>query len=124
MLPIPFQMVVAAALAIGFNANVPLAVALIFVTNPLTMPPVFYFNYRLGAWLLHQPLRVDAVDLSLDWLITQLAAIWKPLLLGCFVAACLSALLGYGLMHLFWIWKVRTDWRQRAHRKDPPPPHV
>ena len=44
MLPIPGQMFIAVALAIIFTANLPISFALIFVTNPLTMPAVFYLS--------------------------------------------------------------------------------
>ena len=51
-LPIPFQMVVAAALAVVFSANILLSVALVWVTNPITMGPIFYFLYKLGCIVL------------------------------------------------------------------------
>ena len=45
-------MFIAVALAIIFTANLPISFALIFVTNPLTMPAVFYGAYKLGAWII------------------------------------------------------------------------
>ena len=41
-IPVPFQMVLAAAGAILFRVNLPISVALVWLTNPLTMPPIFY----------------------------------------------------------------------------------
>lgn len=55
MLPIPFQMVVAAFGAWVLRCNLPLSVGLVWITNPLTMPLIFYGNYRLGAWLMQAP---------------------------------------------------------------------
>lgn len=40
-LPIPAQMLVAAALAITVRGNMPIAVSLVWLTNPITMPAVF-----------------------------------------------------------------------------------
>jgi Uncharacterized protein conserved in bacteria len=36
--PLPSQMIMAAGLAILFGVNLPLAVALVWVSNPITMP--------------------------------------------------------------------------------------
>ena len=55
MLPIPGQMFISVALAIIFTANLPISFALIFITNPLTMPAIFYGAYKLGAWLMGTP---------------------------------------------------------------------
>jgi len=104
--PIPMQMLLAALLAIAFRVNLPLSSALVWITNPLTMPPLFYAAYRLGTWLLDQrpvPLRFE---LSIDWLGSRLAQIWEPFLLGCGVFAMASALLGFVLVRLFWRYQL------------------
>ena len=55
-IPIPMQMGVAAALALLARVNIPVAVLVVWVTNPLTMWPLFYLAYRLGAAILHIPI--------------------------------------------------------------------
>ena len=66
MLPVPGQMFIAVALAIVFTANVPLSFSLIFITNPLTMPAIYYAAYKLGAWILGtKPLDIE-FEASLD----------------------------------------------------------
>lgn len=52
MLPVPGQMIISTALAIVFSANIPLSFSLIFITNPFTMPAVYFAAYKLGAWIL------------------------------------------------------------------------
>ena len=54
-IPVPFQMVLAAGAAILFHANLPLAIALVWLTNPLTMPFIFYACYLVGTWVLAVP---------------------------------------------------------------------
>lgn len=46
------QMPIAFALATLLGVNQPLAVAMCWITNPLTVPPIYYFEYVIGTWLL------------------------------------------------------------------------
>lgn len=116
-IPVPFQMLLAALGAILFGANLPLAVALVWVTNPLTMPPVFYFCYRLGAWLLDSPARHFQFELSFAWLGNELLRVWEPLLLGCLLMAIASSAAGYYVVRGLWRRHVRRDWALRRARQ-------
>ncbi len=60
-LPVPMHMLIAAAIAIALRCNLPLSVGLVWVNNPLTMGPLFFFAYKLGAWLLDTPPMVTEV---------------------------------------------------------------
>ncbi len=51
-IPMPMQMLLAAGLAVWIRSNLPSSVGLVWLTNPITMPPVFYCTYKLGAWLM------------------------------------------------------------------------
>ncbi|MGB1541119.1 MAG: DUF2062 domain-containing protein, partial [Cycloclasticus sp.] len=44
-IPLPAQMLIAAAAAIALHVNLPVAVATVWVSNPITMPPLFYAAY-------------------------------------------------------------------------------
>ena len=50
--PVPFQMWLSAGVAIPFRANLPLSVATVWVTNPFTIPPIFYAAYKIGSTVL------------------------------------------------------------------------
>jgi len=117
LLPVPFQMVLAAGGAIVFRVNLPVSVVLVWVTNPLTIPPVFYSTYRLGTWLLGvTPIAVHG-KWSLDWLGREMWHIWEPLLLGSVVAGLLAALLGWASVRLLWRCYVLRMRRRRQRRR-------
>jgi uncharacterized protein len=116
-IPSPTQMLPAAATAIALRVNLPLSLALVWLANPLTMPPMFYFNYRVGSWLLNQPEREFSFELSGDWLTRELGALWQPLFLGSGVVATCAALLGYFGMRALWRWQVARAWRRRARQR-------
>ena len=111
--PVPFQMLLAAIGAIVARVNLPISVALVWITNPLTIPPMFYFAYKVGTWILGTPAREFTFEHSLGWLMQELGAIWAPFLLGCFVCSTVLAILGNVLVRGFWRFHVGRSWRQR-----------
>jgi hypothetical protein len=114
-IPVPFQMVLAAAGAIWLHANLPASVALVWLTNPVTMPPIYYAAYKVGALLMQRPEQAFDFDLSWDWLLNGMAMIWQPFLLGCLVLGIISAIGGYFGIHLMWRWAVVKRWQARLH---------
>lgn len=112
-IPMPFQMLAAAFFAIWFNANLPLSVVLVWISNPVTMPPMFYFNYKIGAWILDRPVLNFDFQLSWSWLSGRLLDIGIPLYLGSLLVATLSACLAYLVIQFLWRRKVRSDWQER-----------
>lgn len=114
--PVPFQMVLAAAGAIFVHANLPISVVLVWLTNPVSMPPMFYCAYKLGAWAMNTPEQDFQFELSLEWLTSGMAAIWQPFLFGCAILGVICSILGYFGIKLAWRWMVIRKWRRR-HRK-------
>ncbi|MCW4151677.1 DUF2062 domain-containing protein [Halomonas sp. 18H] len=117
LLPIPFQMAPAALGAWALRANLPLSIALVWITNPLTMPLIFYANYRLGAWLLDAPPRQAPDGLSTRWIAEQMLDILPALALGSLVAALVCGLVGSLVVRLVWRWQVVRSWKRRAARR-------
>jgi uncharacterized protein (DUF2062 family) len=112
-IPIPMQMLLAAALAIVTRVNLPVSVALVWITNPVTLPAVFYICYRVGAWILNEPGPAPSVELSLEWLQSELGSIWQPFLLGSVLTGIASALLGYCTVRGFWRLDLTRHYRRR-----------
>lgn len=115
--PVPFQMVLAAIGAIVARVNLPISVALVWITNPFTMPPIFYTAYKVGTWVLDTPIQDVEFQLSVEWLMHGLSAIWQPFLLGCFVCGVTFAVLGNMLIRLFWRIQVGRNWRKRSRKR-------
>lgn len=101
-MPVPFQMALAAGMAIFVRSNLPISVALVWLSNPVTMPPLFYFAYQLGAWMLGTPEMEFSFELSFDWLMNGMLAIWQPFLTGCLTLAVLSSAIGFTGIRLAW----------------------
>lgn len=116
--PVPFQMALAALVAVPFRVNLPISVALVWITNPLTMPPMFYAAYLLGTVLLGTEPMAFEFELSWEWLKHGLGHIWEPFLLGCGVLGVISAALGYAGMRGIWRYHlIRRLQEKRARYK-------
>lgn len=114
-IPMPFQMVAAAFLAIRLNANLPLSVAIVWFSNPLTMPPIFYFEYLVGAWLLDMPtLAFDEYEFSLEWLADKVYSVGLPLYLGSIFCGVILATTGYFTISALWRQNVIKRWKKRV----------
>jgi len=116
-IPIPGQALVAAILAVLLRCNLPLSVGLVFLTNPVTMPPVFYMAYRIGALIIDVPVSDIAFELNFSWLRNSLGAIWQPFLLGCLICGLFFGSLGYLIVNLLWRWRVARQWRARKRKR-------
>ena len=89
----------------------------VWITNPVTMPAVFYLSYRVGALLIDAPVHVLEFELSLTWITDRIEMIWKPLLVGSLLCGLLFGSLGYTAVNLLWRWRVAHHWRKRRARR-------
>ena len=118
LLPLPGQTVIALLIALLLRVNVPIAVATTWVTNPVTMGPLFYWEYSLGRLILDIPPRNFIVELSWDWVTSGFLAIWKPLLLGSFISATIVASISYVSVSVAWRLIVAARYRSRHLKND------
>ena len=113
--------------ALIFRANVPMALGLTWITNPLTTLPVFYAGYYIGAKILDVPmisLRIIGrmiSDFTL-WIISDGA---NPFItykgtvsiaafcLGLTILAVISSIVCGLAFKAIWRYKTVTSWQKR-----------
>ena len=115
-IPVPFQMVIAALTAVWLRVNILVAVPTVWISNPITIPPMFYFCYVVGTVILGQEAAHFQFELSFEWLMMELALIWQPFLLGCLVVGSIAALTSFLLIRLLWRLHIVSHIKERAQR--------
>jgi len=136
--PLPGQMLLALIGALIFRANVPMALGLTWITNPLTTLPIFYAGYYIGAKIIDVPMislrligRMIA-DFSL-WVLSDGA---NPFIihsgtvsitafcLGLTILAIISSIVCGLAFKGIWRYKTVSSWqkRQRLPTDKPPKP--
>jgi uncharacterized protein (DUF2062 family) len=117
-LPLPGQTLLAAILAVKLRCNLPLSVALVWITNPVTIPAIFYLTYKVGTSLIGGPAAPVAFEFSSRWLTDSLAQVWQPLVLGSIICGLLFGSLGYFVINMLWRWRVSVHWKRRKERRE------
>lgn len=108
------QMLIAAAGAILFRVNLPVSVSLVWISNPLTIPPMYYSAYLLGSWILGVPVTGFDLEFWLEW--RNWLNLLAPLTVGCLVCAAVCSALGYLTVQALWRWKLARQIRIRRAR--------
>ncbi len=116
-MPVPFQMLLAAIGAIYFRYNILIAIPMVWLSNPVTIPPIFYFCYWVGTLLLGIKIGEFHFELTFEWLMSGLLDIWQPFLLGCFVVGAASAAIGFAFVRLMWRYHIWTHIQRRRLRR-------
>ncbi len=121
LMPIPGQIITAVISALVLRVNLPIAAIAVWISNPLTFLPIFYFEYRLGAMILDVPVQDISIELSWHWFSTGLMHIWKPFLLGAFVSATVGATLAYVALNVLWRQSTIARYKRRRTKMEKEP---
>ena len=106
MIPMPLQMLAVILIAPFFRFNVPIGVSLVWITNPFTMPFIYYIEYTTGNILLMQE-GVNDIHMTLDWFKDNITDIFIPFYSLIFSVA------GYYLVNWLWIISVGKEKKQK-----------
>ena len=100
------QILLAAVAAVYLRVNLPIAAAGTLITNPLTVPPIYYAAYYLGAWVTGTPTMVEFTLTDTTALWNNLGLIGLPLFAGLGITATMTAVASYLLISQAWAWRV------------------
>jgi uncharacterized protein (DUF2062 family) len=113
-IPLPIHLPLGLIAAMIWRQNLPTMFLSFLLLNPLTVVPLYYMAYRLGALVLGQPVGTFAFEPNWDWLQNGLGVFWKPFLVGCLICSVVGGFLAYRLLEL--IWRISTVNRLNAKR--------
>lgn len=116
-IPLPAQMIIAASLAIILRVNLAISVMLVWITNPLTIAPIFYLAYEVGAVVMGTEPGQFNFELSWEWITSGLANIWQPFLLGCLLCGLFFGLLASALVRFAWRRHTIFRWHERRQNR-------
>ncbi len=111
LIPGPVQMLTAAVLALIFRVNLPVAVAITLLSNPLTWPFIIIAALAIGKFILGTEAAPPPITLHFDWsnwsaILPQLwhwlLSLGEVFLLGQVILACSLAILGYAAVRIGW----------------------
>ncbi|MGD9842178.1 MAG: DUF2062 domain-containing protein [Steroidobacteraceae bacterium] len=120
--PIPHTLVALAA-AIALRVNIPVTMAAIFITNPITMVPLFYAAYWSGCYVLGlEPLTRLPKFTAHHWLPAFQGPFLEPFLLGCLILGLAVSVVAYILLGLSWhlslVYKLYKRKQLRRHKEN------
>jgi uncharacterized protein len=115
-LPILGQMAIAASLAVLLRANLVISVILVWISNPLTMPVIFFWNYRVAMLFSDASQQVIVVNHDLEWWLNNIFRLWEDVMLGGVILGVVAGFLGFLLTRLAWRLSVMRNWHTRQLR--------
>jgi len=114
-IPMPMQMAAVLLFMPFFRFNVPLAIAMVWITNPFTMPPIYVIEYYTGSFFLGS--HIQEVEMTLDWFKDNLDDIFIPLYTGALFYSITLSTLAYYLVNYFWRKSVHKDKKKHRHHR-------
>ena len=113
-IPMPMQMAAVLLFVPFIRFNVPIALAMCWLSNPITMPPMYYMEYLTGSFLLG--IKPEPVEMTLEWFKHNLDNIFIPLYFGTAMYSIFGSLAAYFLVN--YLWKLSVNRDRKLHRKE------
>mgnify|MGYP003315079681 FL=1 len=95
----------AGILAIAFSANILLAMFLVWINNPITMVPIYFFEYKLGSSIIGIEMDPN-INFSLNYFIDNLATATFAIWAGGIIVSSLIGIIGYACIISIYKYKA------------------
>ncbi|MEY3001939.1 MAG: hypothetical protein RLZZ428_314 [Pseudomonadota bacterium] len=115
-IPMPMQMVAVMSTTPFVQFNVPIAISMVWLSNPFTMPPMYYMEYLTGNFLLGQQ-GVENVELTMEWFSTNFEQILLPLYVGTAFYSIVVTGAIYFLINRLWVQSVHREKHERFQER-------
>jgi len=120
-IPMPMQMLAVVATTPFIKFNVPIAISMVWLSNPFTMPPMYYMEYLTGNFILGQE-GINNIELTMEWFKTNLGDIFIPLYVGTAFYSVIVTGIIYLILNRLWVHSVKNEKeekeKQRRERKE------
>jgi len=114
-IPMPMQMLAVIATTPFFRFNVPIAIAMVWLSNPFTMPPMYYMEYLTGTFILGSD-GCQEIELTMEWFSNNIGNIFVPLYVGtAFYSIFVSGVI-YFLLNWLWIRSVKEEKQEKKNK--------
>lgn len=127
LIPGPLQMLGAVLACLVVRANLPIALATTFYTNPLTIVPLYVLAFGIGRFIVGSDAGFvmppeKGMQSMMEWvqsLTHWFIGLGEPLAVGLLVMAVVFAVLGYVITSLLWRLHVVRAMARRRERRMP-----
>lgn len=114
-IPMPMQMLAVLSMTPFIKFNIPIAISMVWLSNPITMPFMYYMEYQTGNLLLGE-VGIENINLTLDWFSQNWNKIIIPLYVGTIPYSIGFSTIIYFLINKVWIDSVKKETLARKKR--------
>ncbi|HEY9191068.1 MAG TPA: DUF2062 domain-containing protein [Sulfurovum sp.] len=107
-IPMPMQMLAVIATTPFIRFNVPIAISMVWLSNPFTMPPMYYVEYLTGNFILGRE-GLDDIELTMQWFTEHFDDILVPLYTGTAFYSIVVSTIVYIVLNRLWVRSVKSE---------------
>lgn len=115
-IPMPMQMLAVVMSTPFVRFNIFIAISMVWLSNPITMPFMYYMEYLTGSFILGLE-GIEGMELTIQWFSDNIKNIFLPLYVGTAFYSVFASTFFYALTNCLWIRSVKKEKETRAGRR-------